>query len=363
MKRKEQHIRVGFYVTSESWNNHQRWHYDVGKALHERGYDVKVVTTARGRLYARARRYGLDVDRFRGRRIWLLDLLRLYRKMRKEKITTLFINYPGDLKVAAMAARLAGVRQVVYRRGTVSRIRKNLLNRVLFGHFIQTVVTNSLANKRMMVQQQGGFFQPGNTRVIYNGLDVSVNRQSHTPPHDYRKNGELLVGVITGDIQAGNFFRLMELIRRSKNKPDHFRFLVHGNGHNFKSIHERLRKRPALRQMLVWDFRSNNLGEFMKSIDVFITGSTRNQLNHNLLHAMAHQRPVIAYDEGSNPEIVSHSENGYLLQKGDLNGIAEKLDVLCNEDLRIQLGRQARRSIEKQFDFKQTMDQIEDLLA
>jgi len=362
MKRKEQHIRVGFYVTSDSWNNHQRWHYEVGKALHDRGYGVKLIASDRGRLYARARRYGLDVDKFTKRGLWLLDMPRLYHKLRKEKITTLFINYPGDLKAGAMAARLAGVRQVVYRRGTVSHIQKTLLNRLLFGHFIQTVVTNSRANKRMMVQQQASLFQSARTRVIYNGLDVSGGRQSHPPPHDYRKNGALLVGVITGDIQAGNFFRLIELIRRSKSQPDHFRFLLHGNGPHFKSIHERLRKRPALRQMLVWDSRSHNLGEFMESIDVFLTGNTRNHLNHNLLHAMAHQKPVIAYDEGSNPEIVTHDENGYLLQKGDLNGIAEKLDVLCNEDLRLQLGRQARRSIEIQFDLKQTLDQIEELI-
>ena len=361
MEKLAQNTKVGFYVTSDSWNNHQRWHYEVGKALHERGYAVKVITPTRGRLYARAKRFGLDVEKFRKRGWWLPDLLLLYRSLRKDNITTLFINYPGDLKAGALAARLAGVRQLVYRRGTVSHIRRNLWNHLLFGHFIQAVVTNSLANKRMMVQQQGSLFQPDNTRVIYNGLDVSDQRRNHTPSHDYRKNGELMVGLITGDIEAARFFQLMELIRKSK-QPDGYRFLLHGNGRNFKNIHHRLRKQPVLRQMMVWDSRSRNLSEFMESIDVFLTGNRKDQLNHNLLHAMAHRKPVIAYKEGSNPEIVTHNENGYLLQSGDLSGILEKLDILSNENMRLQLGRKARRTIEKHFDFKQTIDQIEELI-
>jgi glycosyltransferase involved in cell wall biosynthesis len=170
-----------------------------------------------------------------------------------------------------------------------------------------------------------------------------------------------VVGLITGDIEAGRFFQLMELIRKAEH-PDEYRFLMHGNGRNFKKIHERLRKRPALRQMVAWDSRSRNLGEFMESIDVFLTGNKKDQFNHNLLHAMAHHKPVIAYNEGSNPEIVNHNENGYLLRPGDLNGIIEKLDILCNEDMRLQLGREARRSIEKHFDFQQSIDQIEELL-
>jgi glycosyltransferase involved in cell wall biosynthesis len=361
MKKSEQNTKVGFYVTSDSWNNHQRWHYEIGKALHERGYAVKVITPTRGRLYARARRYGLNVFKLRKAKGWLPDLLRLYLVLRKEKITTLFINYPGDLKAGALAARFAGVRQLVYRRGTVSHIRRNWLNRMLFGHFIQTVVTNSRANRRRMIHQQGSLFRSPNTRVIYNGLNVSDESRSHTPSHDYRKNGELLVGLITGDIEAGRLVRLMELIQRSKKTGD-YRFLLHGNGRNFKNIHHRLQKQPALRQMMVCDSRSHNLGEFMESIDIFLTGNTKDQLNHNLLHAMAHRKPVIAYDEGSNPEIVTHKENGYLLQSGDLNGILEKLDILCDENIRLQLGREARRSIEKHFDFKQTIDQIEELI-
>jgi glycosyltransferase involved in cell wall biosynthesis len=353
---------VGFFISSASWTNHQRWAYGAGKALYERGYPVQTITTPRGRLYARSRRHGMAAHRFKKRGLFITDLLRLYLRFKKSRLTTLFINYPGDLILGAIAARLAGIDNVVFRRGTVARVRKNPVNRFVFKYFITTVVTNSEANKKVMIRNKGSLFQPERTHVIYNGMDFSGNTEMNTALHNYRNNGELMVGVITGDLQPGRFFRLMELLRREQHHAANFRFLLHGNGNNQREIKQRLRHHPSLRQMLVWDSRSRNLAEFMDSIDVFITGNISNGLNHPLMHALAHCKPVIGYEAGSNPEIIKHNENGYLLKTGDIQGIHEKLNVLLDPDHRVSLGREGRRSMEKYFNMGRTVDQIESLL-
>ena len=77
---------------------------------------------------------------------------------------------------------------------------------------------------------------------------------------------------------------------------------------------------------------------------------------------MARNKPVIGYDEGSNPEVITHDENGYLLNRGNVEGVKERLEKLRDPQLRLRLGREARRSIERRFTHQQTIDQIEALL-
>src|SRR6056297_1424512 len=357
------HIRACFYTSSPSWTNHQRWPYEVARELFDRGYSVEILTNPRGRLYAKGKRYGLIVKKFKKSGFLAADILKLARRLKRDRVTTLFLNYPGDLKTGALAASLAGVKNVVFRRGTVSSVRKDPMNRWILKRLVTTVITNSEANKRWMLHSKGNMFQPESTRVIYNGLSVSGKRATSASAHDYRNNGELMVGVMTGDVHPSRFLSLFELIRREdKEDAARFRFLIHGNGQLIRSIKHKLKANPGLQKMLVWDSRSRNLVEFMNSIDVFVTGNTSNGFNHPLMYAMARYKPVIAYDEGSNPEIIRNHETGYLLNKGDVRGVKEKLDLLLDKELRLRLGKEARRRLEQQFNAEHAIDQMEALL-
>ena len=362
MSERDPHTRACFYTTSASWTNHQRWPYEVGRSLFDRGYSVEILTTPRGRLYAKGKRYGLSVKKFKKSGFLPSDIIRLARRLKRDRVTTLFINYPPDLKTGALAARLAGIKNVVFRRGTVSSVRKNPINRWILKKHIATVITNSDANRAWMLHSKSSMFQPETTRVIYNGLSVTGKRAGSSNTHDYRNNGELMVGVMTGDVNPTRFLNLFFFFWREKQEQAHYRFLIHGNGQLIRSLKHKLKRNPELQKMLVWDSRSRNLVEFMNSIDVFVTGNTSNGFNHPLMYAMARYKPVIAYDEGSNPEIIRNNETGYLLNKGDVQGVKEKLEKLRNQDLRIRLGREARRRLEQQFNVEQSIDQIESLL-
>lgn len=355
------HIRICFYNSSASWTNHQRWPYEAARALYKRGQAVEILTGRNSRLYAKGKRYGLIVKEFRKTGFLPLDIFRLFWKFKRERVTTLFINYPPDLKRGGLAARLAGVKHVIFRRGTVSTLPNGPFNRWIMKRLIHTVITNSDAHRRWMLRSRKGIFQPESTRVIYNGFRAS-RQKAGTSYHDYHNNGELMVGVMTGDVHPTRFLSLFELIRRERQNADHFRFLIHGNGRMIRSLKHKLKHSPELQKMLVWDSRSRNLEEFMNSIDVFVTGNTGNGFNHPLMYAMARYKPVIAYDEGSNPEIICNNETGYLLEKGDVHGVKEKLDMLKDPELRLRLGRKARKRLEEQFNMEHTVDQIEALI-
>lgn len=363
MDKNTSHSRVGFYNTSSSWNNHQRWPYEIARVLYSRGHDVEVFTASRGRLYAKARRYGLKIYKFRKSGFLPFDIFRLARLLKRKKITTLFINYQGDLKTGALAAHMAGVHQVVYRRGTVSGVQGNLINRWVFKRFVTTVITNSDANRSRLVRDSHNMFDPASTRVIYNGLNLQGRRALSEAYHNYRSNGELMVGLMTSDMHTSRLLHLFEILWREDKKAEHFRFLIHGNGHVVRSLKKQLREKPELQKMLIWDTRSRHLVEFMNSVDVFVTGSTSNDFNHPLMYAMARYKPVIAYARGSNPEIIKNNETGFLLSEGDVHGVKQKLEMLRDSDLRLRLGRKARMTLEQRFNMEHSINQIEDLIG
>lgn len=69
-----------------------------------------------------------------------------------------------------------------------------------------------------------------------------------------------------------------------------------------------------------------------------------------ILEAMAFGKPVIASRLGGIPEQINDGETGMLFENGNAVELAEKMDLLFSDvRLREQLGRAARRKVEKEY--------------
>jgi colanic acid/amylovoran biosynthesis glycosyltransferase len=72
--------------------------------------------------------------------------------------------------------------------------------------------------------------------------------------------------------------------------------------------------------------------------------------------------PVIASRHGGIPEIVEDGITGYLVPERDETALAERLgDVLANPTLRAQLGASARAKMEREYDLKRQVAELESL--
>ena len=354
--------RVGFFISSESWINYQQWHHEVSKALFGRGYSVSVITLKGVKLFTKSRRFGIPVHSYKKRIFLLSSILHLSRILRKENISTLFINHPKDLKKASLAAWLAGVDKVIYRRGTVSPVRNNLINKWIFRLLISDVITNSDANRNVMIRKKSNMFQRNKVNVIYNGLDISRFDEKPLSTHNFRKNGELIIGLLTGHFNNERFLQLIQMIRREKETASQYKFLIYGRDDKKSELGKKLKALGVKGKLVYWDSRSKSLLDFMNSIDVFMSGNKRQSFNYPVLYAMALNKPVIGYDEGSSPELIRDNTNGFLLRSNDLQGAVKKLEVLTDDRLRKRLGEEARNTVRLKFSFEQSIDKIEELI-
>lgn len=89
---------------------------------------------------------------------------------------------------------------------------------------------------------------------------------------------------------------------------------------------------------------------FMAAADAFVFPSYREGFPNVLLQACAMELPVIATNITGSNEIIEVGKNGFLVPVGDVDAIAEKMELLYqNPELCVSLGKNGRSIIENKF--------------
>lgn len=77
---------------------------------------------------------------------------------------------------------------------------------------------------------------------------------------------------------------------------------------------------------------------------------------------MAHQKPIVATKVGGIPELVIEGKSGFVVERGNVCAMAEKILHLAERpELREQLGRAGRQIAEAQFDLRRNVRQLIEL--
>jgi glycosyltransferase involved in cell wall biosynthesis len=156
---------------------------------------------------------------------------------------------------------------------------------------------------------------------------------------------------------------LIEVARKLKTRGIPFRLLLAGEGKLKESIIKLAKKEGVYENLLFAGFITD-IKSFMASIDIFLLTSLWEGFGYVIVEAMAGEKPVIAFDISSNPEIIRDGENGYLIPFRDTDTFAEKVIALYNNpQLREQMAREARRTAAENFDMDYMVRQIEELIA
>ena len=72
--------------------------------------------------------------------------------------------------------------------------------------------------------------------------------------------------------------------------------------------------------------------ELLRSFDVFVLPSLAEGISNTLLEALAVGLPVIATNVGGNPELVTHGQNGLLVERAEPEAMASAMSKLAECD-------------------------------
>lgn len=106
--------------------------------------------------------------------------------------------------------------------------------------------------------------------------------------------------------------------------------------------------------------KQSELVRLLSVADVFLLPSQSESFGLSALEAMACEVPVVSTSVGGLPELVAHTETGYIAEIGDVDRMARyTIDLLTNASKHKMFAKAARERAEKYFSMEKIVDQYE----
>jgi glycosyltransferase involved in cell wall biosynthesis len=357
--------KLCFFNSLISWGGGEKWHFDISTRLIQSGYKAIAITNKDSELYKRISVSGIKTYQVPVSNLSFLNpfkVMQFIRIFNKEKVKTLIVNLSTDLKVAGLAARLSGVDNVIYRRGSAIPIRNTVLNRFIYKNLVTEMIANSEETRRTILYNNPRLFDPNKIRIIYNGIDLAEYKKTRSRLLYKRHDGEIILGNAGRLTEEKGHIYLLELARELKKRNARFKILIAGSGKLYNKLRKTARMYNVHKEVKFLGF-VKNIKSFNRTIDIFLLTSLWEGFGYVMVEAMAEEKPVVAFDIRSSAEIIDHGRTGFLAEKGNVEDLADKVTTLMNSrELRKEFGQHGKEKVEQIFTINEALRKVENLL-
>ncbi|MFT3741003.1 MAG: glycosyltransferase [Breznakibacter sp.] len=348
-------MKIVLCNTIRSWGGGEKWHYEMACELSRRGHEIYFILHPNSVLAQKIMGQAIvPVKMSIGNLSFFnpITLCRIYRTLRGIIPDVLIINRPAEMKVLALMGKCAGIRQIVYRRGSDVTVKNNLVNRFFLEKMVNKIIANSEATKRSLLIT--GMHLDKKIRVIYNGVGIPCAEREHNVSK-YR----MIVGAVGRLSKQKGFDLLVDIAASLKErKVDGVEIQIVGEGSERENL-ERAIAEKGLRDYLVLKGFREDVAGFLNRCDVFVLTSRYEGFGYVVVEAMLCGCPVVAFDVSSISEIVQDGSTGYLVPAFDLDRFVDKVEFLIeNKELGMEMGQRGRQIAEQYFSFDASVDRL-----
>ena len=352
---------ICFFNTNQAWGGGEKWHFSTAIELKRRGYNTSLVTHLRSELRTRGVKERLNVYSFLIGNLSFLNpfkILVILLFFKSKKVDTIIMNLPADLKVAGIAAKLAGVKNIMYRRGMPHPLRNTWLNRFLFQKVLTKVIVNSEEIGRSLAQGNESWFPKEKMVLVYNGVDVNASFDTSKVLYQ-KKNNEFVIGNAGRLTSQKGQKHLIEMAEILKSQNINFHVLIAGEGELRSSLLE-LIKNKKLQDQITLLGHVTDMAAFMNSLDIFVFPSLFEGSANTLIETLFYKKPIVAFNVSSNPEIIQHEVNGLLAKAFDSQDLTDCVLKLMNSiQLREEFVINGETVVKDKFDNEKIMQALE----
>jgi glycosyltransferase involved in cell wall biosynthesis len=258
------------------------------------------------------------------------------------------------------AARMSGVPVVIGSQRQLGDLLTSSQSRAQAAalRWCDSVVCNSRAAAQRLIEQG---LRADRVVVIGNALPPALFAEAELALS--RRPGLLRVGMIARmNAPSKNHASILRVAARLKNSHPSLEFLFIGDGPLRPQL-EREAERLGVAGQVRFVGDRQDIPAVLASLDVSVLPSASESLSNAILESMAAGLPVVAYRVGGNSELVT-DETGILVPPGDEEGLADALErLLKNEELRVTLGRNARKFASENFTLGRIRAKYEELYS
>jgi glycosyltransferase involved in cell wall biosynthesis len=334
----------------------------VAQGLSRRGHQVTLVCQPGSRLARRAADGGISPTTVRLRGDFdPLIMARLYRLLRRLQIQLVCANMDKEVRLAGMAAKLAGV-PLIRRRGSDMPFPNKLRFRLVDRHLVRRIIVNSLATRETLLRGNP-WLRPQKLHLIYNGIAPPVADQ---PGERERIIGELslhdatpilaIIGLLKERKGHEILFQALPGVIREFPRT---RLLVVGEGELRPRLEALTQQLGIANNVSFLGFR-DDIGLLMGVVDAVVLPSANEGFGYVLAEAMSLGRAVVSTNVSSIPEVVQQGDTGLLVPPGNAAALEEALlDLARHPEKARRMGQAGRERVERLFGLERMIDEVE----
>lgn len=351
---------ICFFNTTKFWGGGEKWHFEAAEMMSKTQNNTFFVCDGDGELTKKLT--GINIKQFNitSSNLSFLNsskIKRLIRFYRENLINTVVFNSPKDLKLGGKAAKIAGVQNIVYRRGIAVEVKRSRLNKHLFEKVVTHFIFNSSATKELLQKNYYHIIERKKTAIIYNAIEFSKTKKTTKP------NKQIIIGNGGRLVKQKGQQYLIEIAQQLKTKGADFKILIAGEGPLHNGLKEEVFSKGLSEQIELLGF-VGDMNSFMEQIDIFVSTALWEGFGFVLAEAMAAKKPVLAFNLSSNPELVKDGQNGFLIAPKNIGLFVDRLEELINDKaLRSQMGETAYSFAKANFEKNKQFQKLVDFLA
>ncbi|NQY66951.1 MAG: glycosyltransferase family 4 protein [Flavobacteriales bacterium] len=357
---------ICFFNSVKFWGGGEKFYLDYAVEMQNRGHNVFVVCGHNSVLSQKAKESKLSQFNIKVSMFSALNPFKVFNLVsffKEKEIDAVIFSTSQDLKLGGITAKLAGVKNIAFRRGLAVPIKNRFVNRILFKNILTHILANSIKTKNTILKNLSSHIPEDKITVIYNGIDIQKSNEITQCISVIKEKGN---GIILGNAgrltkQKGQL-HLIELAKILKSRGLEFTIFIAGTGGLKDKLAKEISDNKLSDEVILLDF-IDRIEEFMNSIDVFLLSSMWEGFGYVLVEAMVKSKPVVAFDMTSNPEIIGDKETGFLIEYPDLEKFADQVEELIkNPEQRNKMGTAGLRRVKDKFLLKDRMNDFEKFL-
>lgn len=247
---------------------------------------------------------------------------------------------------------------------TVSKCMQNpKLNRFILTHFDYLIAGAEDIKYYLLNSGQS----PTKVHVIYNWVDFSarnVTKNSSEVKAKYGFKNKFVIGCIGRlHVQKGQIYLIRAFAKISTLLNEHVLVLVGQGLEHQRLVLEAERLGLSDKIFFLGELSGESYNNLLSAIDLYIQPSVFEGLPRTVLDAMYMGKPVIATDANGIREVITHANNGYLVEPKNVKELANAIHYLSNnKEVRMAIGKQAAAHIRSNFDMKEQLAKIQSLV-
>lgn len=284
--------------------------------------------------------------------------------IKTNKIDLLHSYSPRNNIIGAVCAKNTKIPIIWHERNMIFGKEKDITRTFL--SVPDAVICNSNAIARRF-EHNGKL--PEKVNTILNGVDINFYRPGF-PENDGQKidfGGDKVVGLVSNLNRRKNVDFFLHVASRVAGRRDDVVFVVVGGEFAGEKSLDGLVEEAArlgLEQKVIFPGFVPDVRPYVGAFDVSVNVTHREACSRAILESMACAKPVIAFNEGGNPELIDDARTGMLVETGDLEAFSRSvIELLENDDKRRMMGEAARKRVEEKFDVRKNASATQELYS